>query len=329
MKQEILRLLIESRGKFISGEEISRRMSVSRTAIWKQINNLKDEGYVIESVHRQGYRLLEYPDTINKEELKLRLGTEIFGRAVHVYEEVSSTNDFAKKLAAEGAPEGTIVIAERQLQGKGRMGRAWVSPAQKGIWFTFVLRPRLLPSLATQLIFVSAVGVCRALRKFTGLDVTIKWPNDLVISGKKVCGILTELSAEIDMINYVVVGVGINSNHKEDDFPDDIKEKAVSLAIAAGRNFRRTDLLVEILRELEDEYKNYLKYGFDEVIARWKELNSTLGQEVMVSSGEERYNGIARNINDDGCLLVERTDGTLSVVMVGDVSVRGTEGSYI
>ena len=329
MKQRILRMLIENRNRFISGEEISGKLDVSRTAIWKQINSLREEGYVIESAHRQGYKLSGYPDSINKDELLLKTETEIFGQEIYVYEQVNSTNDIMKKLAAEGAPEGTVVVADQQLRGKGRLGRPWVSAPGKGIYFSVLLRPHITPAWAAQLIFVSAVAVCRALRKTTGLQVTIKWPNDLVIAGKKVCGILTELSAEIDMINYVVAGIGINANHEAADFPADIRDKALSLAMAAGRSFRRTDLLLAIFKELDAEYKDYLKSGFAGVLERWKELNSTLGREVTVSCGQDTLRGLARDIDEQGCLLVERADGSVSAVMVGDVSVRGKDGSYI
>lgn len=329
MKREILRLLIKNRDRFISGEEISNRMGVSRTAVWKQINNLKEDGYKIDSAHRQGYKLIRYSDMINKDELLLKTGERLFGRAIHVYDEVLSTNDVAKKLAAAGAPEGTVVIAERQSRGKGRLGRSWIAPVHKGLLFSFVLKPSITPAVAVQLIFVSAVAVCRALRGFTGLDVKIKWPNDLVIEGKKVGGILTELSAEIDLINYVVVGVGINTNNEADDFPADIAAKASSLALAAGRSFRRTDLLVAIFTELEAEYSDYVQMGFTCIVERWKGLTSTLGQEVLVSTGEETLAGLALDIDETGCLLVKKTDGSITRVIVGDVSVRGKDGSYI
>lgn len=329
MKQKILRLLRENSDRFISGEEISSILQVSRTAIWKHINSLRDGGYVIESVSGQGYRLLDYPDAINKEELMLKKETEVFGREIHVFEKVVSTNDVARKLAAQGAPEGTIVIAEQQMQGKGRMGRSWVSTPQKGIWFSFVLRPKIMPAFAAQLIFVSAVAVCRALRRSTGLEITIKWPNDLILEGKKIVGILTELSAEIDMVNYLVVGVGINANHRPEDFPAAIREKAGSLALAAGRSFRRTDLLLQVLKELEAEYREYHEAGFSNVIERWKALNSTLGKEVMVISGDEKFSGWAYNLDESGRLLVQREDGSVSAVIAGDVSVRAKEGNYI
>ncbi|MBZ4652757.1 MAG: birA [Peptococcaceae bacterium] len=329
MKQAILQMLIENQGEYVSGEQISKTLHVTRTAIWKQINNLKQEGYEIDSSPRLGYRLLSRPDILKPEEIKIGLATEILGRELYVFEQVNSTNDLAKKKAAEGASHGTVVVADQQLSGRGRLGRPWASPPGTGLWFSVVLRPPLKPFLAPQLIFVSAVAVCRAIRDYTGLPVTIKWPNDILFSGKKVCGILTELSAEIDIINYVVVGIGINVNQEMADFPPELQEKAISLAVAGNTTYNRVGLLKAILKELEKEYEIYLTEGFPAVLKHWRSLTSTLGQEVMVSSTEESFSGIAEDINEEGCLVVRTKEGKLRSVMVGDVSLRGKDGRYL
>jgi len=322
MKKEILKLLLDNAGRFVSGEEISERFQVSRTAIWKHINSLKNAGYDIEALPRQGYRLKELPDVLNPEEVELSLKTRLLGRELHIYPELSSTNELAKKLAGEGSPEGTIVLAERQLRGRGRMGRSWHSPAEKGLWFTVILRPDIKPYLASQLIFVAAVGVCRALRKVTGLEVGIKWPNDLLVDGKKVCGILTELGAEIDMLNYIVLGIGININQSEEDFAPELAASAASLRQLSHRSYRRLEVLQEVLYQLETVYEQYLQEGFPCILQAWKELNCTLGQRVEVITRDEIYQGIAEDLNEDGSLLVRDEKGEIRTVVVGDISIR-------
>lgn len=324
MKKDILKLLLEHQGSYISGEDISVILGVSRTAVWKQINNLKEEGYVIESAHSQGYQLIEKPDIISAEELKILLnGT--FTKEINIFKELSSTNDFAKTRANEGSPEATLVVAEKQSSGRGRMGRPWVAPAGSGIWLSLVLRPAIMPAQAAQLTFVSAVAVCQAVREFTGLKATIKWPNDLMLEDKKICGILTELSAEIDRINHVVVGIGLNVNQKKEDFSSDIRDKATSLFLASGRRYRRLDLLVNILKIYDDIYHKYQKQGFSYILEKWRELNSTLGYDVNVISQEETYHGQAVDIDEEGQLVVKTSYGELRYVMVGDISIRKKE----
>lgn len=325
MKKEILELLLNNMGKYISGEEISSTFQVSRTAIWKQINSLKEAGYLIEASPRQGYRLTQLPDILVAEEILLTLRTKLFGHSVQVFSELSSTNDLAKKQAGEGAPEGTIILAEKQVQGRGRMGRPWESPAKSGLWLSIVLRPDIKPYLASQLIFVVAVGVCKALRSFTELDVKIKWPNDLLINGKKICGILTEMSAEIDMLNYIVIGIGLNVNQQQSDFSPELTATATSLKLATGVSYRRVEILPEILLQLEQAYQQYLKEGFIATLNEWKALNCTLGRDVKVLTREETFYGVAEDLSQDGSLLVRREDGQLQTVIVGDVSLRPCE----
>ncbi len=322
MKQNILQILIDHQGCFVSGEEISKTLSVSRTAIWKHINSLKGEGYDIKALPRNGYCLKIRPDILSLEEINIGLQTSVLGKTLHVFDEVSSTNDLLKKMAAEGAAEGTVVLAEHQIKGRGRMGRPWLAPKGGGLWFSLVLRPALKPFQASQLIFVSAVGVCRALRKYTGLPVAVKWPNDLLLDGKKVCGILTELSAEIDLINYIVIGIGINVNQQVWELPPELQHIAGSLAMSAGHSFNRAGLLRSLLFELEQEYHDYLARGFDAVLQRWRQLDSTLGHEVIITSGGESFTGVARDIDEMGRLLVKTPEGDLRQVMAGDVSLR-------
>lgn len=322
MKQGILKLLLEREGQYISGEEISNYFNVSRTAIWKQIKTLKEAGYIIDSSPRQGYKLLEKPDIVVPEEIRILLDTKIFGNKVYVYDSLDSTNDMAKKMASQGAEEGTIITAERQLKGKGRLGRSWVSDPGAGIWFSVVFRPQIKPYHASRLTFVIAVAVCKALRKSTGLPIMIKWPNDLLLEKKKICGILTELSAEIDQINYIVAGIGVNVNQGKEDFPPEIRDTAGSLAGLSGHTYRRTPILTAILKELEEHYLMFLKGEFPQIVNLWREMSCTLGNEVYVSSKEEQFFGFALDVNEEGHLLVKTKDGKIRQVMAGDVSLR-------
>lgn len=324
MKQGILKLLLDKSGQFVSGEEISEGFKVSRTAVWKQINNLKEAGYHIESSPRQGYRLVSKPDVLIPEEMGILLeeNTRIFGKRFYSYESLDSTNDLAKKLASQGEAEGTVIASDAQLKGRGRRGRPWSSAPGLGLWFSVIFRPDIKPASASQLTFVIAVAVCRALRKISGLPIAIKWPNDLLLENRKVCGILTELSAEIDQINYVVAGIGINVNHKEGDFAPELKAIAGSLALFSGKSYRRVEVLAEILKELEAEYLLFLQKGFPKTADNWREYNCTLGEEVLVVSGEEQFTGIAVDVNAGGHLLVKTQGGLIREVMAGDVSLR-------
>lgn len=261
-------------------------------------------------------------DFLNALDIKSNLKTEFLGRHLHCFRQIDSTNETAKKAALAGAQDGTVIVAEQQKHGKGRLGRDWSSPPNQGLWFSIILRPPIKPTEAAQLTFVSAVAVCKALRSLTGLPVMIKWPNDLLFENKKVCGILTELSARMDNINFLVVGIGVNINQQEKDFPDEIKETASSLAIASGRVWQRTEVLNKILQEYENQYQNYLDVGFGNTLQLWRGLNTTLGKEVVVTTKEECYTGIAEEINESGCLLVRRNSGETEVLWAGDVSLR-------
>ena len=255
-------------------------------------------------------------------EIQSSLKTAFIGHNLHYYSETDSTNEAAKRQALVGAAEGTVIVADQQKQGKGRLERNWFSPPAQGLWFSIILRPQIKPTEATQLTFVSAVAVCKAIRSLTGLPVMIKWPNDLLCGNKKVCGILTELSTEMDDINFLVVGIGLNVNQREEDFPIDIKETASSLFIATGRAWRRTEILGKILHEYESQYQNYLTKGFGHTLLLWRSLNTTLGNKVVVNTREERFTGVAEDINENGCLLIRKDSGETEVLLAGDVSLR-------
>ncbi len=329
MKEKIIETLSATEG-YISGEELSEIFGVSRTAIWKHINALKEEGYEIESQTRKGYKLLKRPDALLKAEILFQLKTQRWGKEyLYTYDEVDSTNVIAKKLANEGKPEGTAVVAEFQRAGKGRLGRKWVSPKGSGIWLSLILRPPMLPTNAPQLSFVIAVGMVRALKNTTGLDIKTKWPNDILIDRKKVAGILTEISAEMERINYIVVGIGVNVNQRVEDFPIEFRDKSISLRLAnQGQSLSRVKILQGILEEMERVYNNYLEEGFEPILEEWKNNSITIGEEVQVIMGEERFNGVAIDIDKDGSLLVKKDNGEVERIIAGDVSLRKKGGQY-
>jgi len=321
MKEKILLLLDEKQGKYLSGEEISNLLSVSRTAVWKQIKSLRSEGYKIESSSRLGYRLpiqdnLLFPQTIQK-----NLLTHSFGQQVYYYPNLESTNNMAKCLANEGAQEGSLIIAEAQSRGKGRLGRSWVSPFGKGLWFSLILRPPLSPLEAPKVVILTAVALQEAIREYTGLPVGIKWPNDLLLEGKKVAGILLEMSGEMEKINHLILGVGLNVNLEQSDFPADCLSS--SLSLEAKKNFSRVEILQIILIKLEKYYHLFLEKKFSLILNKWKEASLTLGKLIKVTTVHEILEGRAIEFSEQGNLLIKLEDGSIRTITAGDVSLLG------
>ena len=322
MRKKILELLRKSGERPLSGEEISRQLEVSRTAIWKHIQTLKNVGYDIESVPKKGYILKESPNRLFPQEILSRLQTRWLGHNICYRDSIDSTNTLAKGLANEGCPNGLVVVAEEQGAGKGRLSRGWISPYAKGIWFSVVLKPPFLPQEASKCTLLAAVAVVKAVNKIAGVHAAIKWPNDILLMGRKLVGILTEMNAEFGHINYVVIGTGINTNATPDDYPEDVKDIAVSVADAATEQFTRVDLLCDILKNMEDLYEKALLDGFAPILEEWRKYSCTLGQEVKVMAPDCTYFGKAEDIDEDGLLIVRKVDGTLEKVMAGDVSIR-------
>jgi len=309
MRYEVLEVLRNNFGNFVSGEYLSAKLGITRTMIWKHIRALRDEGYVIQSSSGKGYMLESVPDILNTFEIKYGLNTKYIGSEIHCFNTIDSTNTYAKKIANEGCKDGTLVIAETQTAGKGRLGRTWKSKSKKGIWMSIVLKPEILPSRIQIITLAASVAVVHGIKKVTGISTGIKWPNDIISDGKKVCGILTEMSSEPDRVNYIVVGIGINVNHDAADFDDEIRHRAVSLKMLKSvysdvpvENIRRSDLIKAVISELEQLYEDIKNGRTKDVLNHWRRASLTLGKEIKVFSGGCEYRGTALDITDDGKL---------------------------
>ena len=324
MKSEILAALRESRD-YVSGQELCEKLQVSRTAIWKKIKELQGEGYEIEAVPNRGYRIVGCPDIIAAEEVESRLKSKWAGHPVKYFDEITSTNQYAKRIGEEGAPEGTLVVADEQTQGKGRSGRVWSTPHGTAIAMTLLIRPKLPPASISMVTLVMGLAVARACRELYYLPVGIKWPNDVVIHGKKLCGILTELSAEMMSVNYVVIGTGINVNVKE--FPEEIQKTATSIALELGHETGRAELIASCMEYFEVYYEKFIQAGdLSPLMEEYNELLLNRDQKVRVLEPGREYTGTALGINQNGELLVVREDGSRTAVYAGEVSVRGVYG---
>ncbi len=322
MRSRILELLRKAGEAYMSGEEIAGKLGVSRTAVWKHVKELREAGYKIKSRSRSGYTLEETPDCLLPGEIKNGLRTRFVGKDIVFFEEVDSTNRVAKQLAQKGAAAGAVVVAEAQGKGRGRLERPYFSPAGKGIWFSVILRPHILPQEAPKCTLLAAVAVAMAMKRF-GLKAEIKWPNDILHEGKKLTGILTEMSAELDRVNYIVIGTGVNVNMEEKDFPEELRGKATSLAIMKGEKLPRVAFFQAVLEALDELCTVLEEEGFAPIVARWREYAVTLGQDVHVIgvTGRGSFDGRAVDIDEEGALLVETADGVRRV-LAGDVSIR-------
>lgn len=328
LKREILKLLKENNDNFISGQFISSKLGITRTAVWKHINQLKEEGYKVESVSSKGYKLVSSPDLLTFEEISPYLTTSFIGRNIVHFDSLPSTNSKAKELAELDECDGTVVISEEQTSGRGRLGRNWVSPKYKGIWMSIILKPDINPIEAVKLTQIAAAAAICAAEELH-VNTLIKWPNDIVINHKKVCGILTEMSAELTQINYVVVGIGINVNIDEEDFPEDVKNTATSFKIETKKYINRQELTARLLNNFESLYAEFIKNNnFKASIDICREKSALMGKDILVINRGRSIEAKALDIDEEGRLLVEYADGKHEYVISGEVSIRG-KGSYI
>ena len=327
MKNKILEELRLANGQPVSGEEISRKLGISRTAVWKHISKLRSEGYTIESQTNCGYRLVGSPDVLSMSELEPFLHTDFIGRNIKYFDSVTSTNTYAKKAAEESFKDGTVIIADEQTAGRGRLGRHWVSTKGKGIWMSILLKPEIQPVDAPKLTIVAALAIAKALQSCCQLEARIKWPNDIVVGSKKLCGILTEMSAEADEIKYVIIGIGINANLELDDFGSEVSNTATSISIESDRTVSRKALVASVLYEFEEVYKVFIRDGsIKHFLDEYKSKSAVLGKEVRLISKKEEIIGSAVDISEKGHLVVKLADGSLREIMSGEVSVRGLCG---
>jgi len=307
----------------VSGTELAEQLGVTRAAIWGHIEELRQVGYDIEAGPHLGYRLMSAPDVLHADDLMARLGqTKVIGRDIRVFEQTTSTNDVVEKLARDGVKEGAVVFAESQTKGRGRLGRKWISPGRAGLWFSLLLRPDLRPQEATRLTVVSATALQRAIHAQTGLEAAIKWPNDILVRGKKVAGILTELSAELDRVRHVILGIGVNVNMGAGEFPADLRKAATSLELESGQAVSRPELATAILRELDHDYGRLCTGDFASLADEWVAHCTTIGCEVTIQIGSRRIQGRAESLGDEGALLLRTEHGHLERIIGGDVTLE-------
>ncbi len=339
MRERILNLLYQRKKEYVSGEELSQKLGISRTAIWKHIQALKGEGYKINSQKRSGYSLISVPDLLLPYEIKRDLKTKILGKKIYHFKEIGSTNDFAIKLARKGIGEGAIVVAETQAKGKGRLGREWSSPFG-GLWISIILRPEILPTQAPRMTIIAALGVAKTIRKLYPLDAFIKWPNDVLIRSKvgtirangrmrkkrsrvfkKVCGILTEMGAEQDTVNYVVIGIGVNLNIDIKKFPMEFRKNTTSIEKELGRKIDSVEFTKRMLEEIENFYLLLKKRGFAPILKEWKKISATLGKRIKAVSGNRIIEGKAIDIDSHGALIIKTKEGKKEKILAGDVTL--------
>jgi len=316
----ILEFLYNNKGGWISGEEISGSLGISRTAVWKNIRFLKEKGYTIESASKLGYRFISPGINLDEYIIRNKLNTELIGRKkLIVLEETVSTNIDAFRLALQGAEEGTVIIAENQTGGKGRLGRTWASVPGRGLYFSIVLRPQIAPSKASGITVAASVALSDTLDQFNVKDHEIKWPNDILINGRKISGILTEMKGDADKIDFIITGIGVNLNTRPEDYPSDIKKIAASAADFRGDIIDRLAFLQSMLSNFEKYYLAFINSGFPEILEKWKKKTSITGKVIKVSLIDEIFTGTVKGINAEGFLIVETRKGE-RLINSGDIN---------
>lgn len=323
MKEKILAALRSADG-YVSGQELCEMLGVSRTAVWKAINSLKEAGYEIEAVTNKGYHIVSAPDVINADELQSVRKTQWVGNEIYYYDVTDSTNIRAKELGDADHPHGTLVVADRQEAGRGRRGRSWETPAGTSIAMSILIKPDINPNHASMLTLVAAMAVAKAIDKVTGEKALIKWPNDIVMGNKKICGILTEMSAQFDYINHIVIGIGINVQNET--FPEEIQDMATSILLETGQRVRRADLIEQIMESFEHYYAIFLETeDLEGMVKEYNSLLVNMGRTVRVLDPKEPFEGKAMGITKRGELMVDTWESR-KMVSSGEVSVRGLYG---
>jgi BirA family biotin operon repressor/biotin-[acetyl-CoA-carboxylase] ligase len=319
-QSEILKYLKESGGRFVSGADLADKFAISRTGIWKHIQKLKSMGYDIESHPKEGYRLLEVPDSLAVEEILPALRTEWLGRSYHYLETISSTNDHALFLAANGAPHGTVVVAETQTRGRGRLSREWLSLPNRGIYMSLLLRDPLPLRTAHLATYAAALSLAEVLRTEFGLSSSLKWPNDILISNRKAVGLLTEMQSDRDFSRFLVVGIGINVNFRREELSESFRYPATSIAIETGKPVKRQQVLLAFLHQFEKDYGEFLKNGFEGIVNRIETFSGILGKTITVLCGDREIRGKALGFTTEAALMLALDDGSRETIWAGDVT---------
>lgn len=319
-RDKILSILYNSFGSWVSGEDISRELGITRTAVWKNINILRDTGYIIESSNKSGHKLVSSNNVLNEFAIRKNLSTSVFGRRdIRIFESTGSTNIKAFQLAATGAPEGTIVLADMQETGKGRMGRIWSSPSGKNIYLSMIIRPEIPPYIAPRLTIVTAVALSDTLIEAGIPDHRIKWPNDILAGDKKLSGILTEMKGDTDAIEFIITGIGININSTREDYPPELYNTATSLYMLLGRFTDRNDFIALLLSHFEKYYNRFLAGEFRNILAVWKERADIINRNIRIQQFNETFSGRVIDLNEDGNLIVD-TGPEIRTVNSGDIN---------
>lgn len=323
IKEKILSQLINAKGEPVSGQKLADELNISRTMIWKHLKSIEEDGYIIEAIKKKGYVLKSIPDIVTPEQIIPNLNTKQLGRTIDYYTTCDSTQIIAADKAREGAPHGTVVIAEEQTDGRGRLDRSWNSTANKGIWMSVIIRPAISPQFAAQFTLVSAVAITQAIQEVTNLTPEIKWPNDILINGKKVTGILTELQADMDIVHSIIIGIGVNVNQELSAFEESIQKTATSLKIENGEEIDRSLLAAKILYYLEKYGDLYVENGFKPIKILWESHNCTIGKRIRATTLRETLEGVALGITNDGVLEIKLDSGEIRGVYSADIHLLG------
>jgi BirA family transcriptional regulator, biotin operon repressor / biotin---[acetyl-CoA-carboxylase] ligase len=322
IRKQLLEAFAEANGEFLSGQTLAKILGCSRTAVWKHIEELRKEGYQLEAVRKKGYRIVQAPDKVTENEIQFGLQTKRLGQTIYYEESVESTQKIAHRLSYEGYPEGTLVISEEQVAGRGRMTRSWYSPKYTGIWMSLILRPNLPPQKAPQFTLIAAVAISQAIEEISGIEAEIKWPNDILIRGKKVTGILTELQADADKIHSIILGMGVNVNQSSTDFAADIQPIATSIAIEAKKKIPRAQLVRRILEKLEIYYDLYMEEGFRPIKLMWESRAVSIGKNIIARTINGTIEGKALGITDEGILQLEDAQGIIHHIYSADIEIK-------
>jgi len=318
-RNKLIRLLANNKDEYISGQLLSEQLNISRSAIWKQMKTLEKAGYQIEGKSKLGYRIISVPDTLNQDTLQWKLETDWLGKKIIHKDTTTSTQFDAHQLVQEDIEHGTVVIADEQTKGKGRMNRIWYSTKQQGVWLSMILKPSILPYQAPQLTLLTATVLADVIHEHTKIRPQIKWPNDILINGKKIAGILTEMQAEQDQIQYVIIGIGINVNHQSDDLPEEIEARATSLRMETNRDWNITQLIQHILLTFEERYETYIDNGFAKIKHKWEGYGYKIGKRIQIKTLQDQWQATFIGIAEDGALLTKTDEGDIQKIYSAEI----------